>query len=77
MTDNFYSPLSTVISLDQLPNALNFVTTEVDDILNKIFFQNLVVSQSNDGAFVSISLDIVSISQFLNFEIPGTGIILT
>ncbi len=77
MADVFYSPLSTVITLGEIPEKLNFISDAFETMLNRIYFRNLQVNNSSSnksGTFYE--LDLVSFSEILRIEIPGTGLAL-
>jgi len=73
MADNFYPALSTVVSVDQVPDNLSFVADSIDNLLDQVYFKDLQLEKSNDGSTYSCLVDIVSTSGILQLEIPGTG----
>jgi len=76
MADIFFSPLSSVITTDQIPESLNFIETGLDTILDKVFFKDLKVQRSSNFSSTAYDLDIVIQSGVLKLEIPGTGLLL-
>lgn len=74
MSDIFYSPLSTLISIDQIPEGISFISTDFDLLLKNIYYRNLKASNSVTNSTVLYELDIISYSQILRLEIPGTGL---
>ena len=69
----FYPALSSVVSLDNIPNELAFIKTGLTKLLNKIYYKDLQFSKSPRGDAAFYSLSIVSRKK-LSIEIPGTGI---
>lgn len=41
MANNYYPALSTVVSVDQIPDNLSFVTDSIDDLLDQVYFKDL------------------------------------
>lgn len=76
MADIFFSPLSSVITTDQIPESLNFIETGLDTVLDKVFFKDLKVQRSSNFSSAAYDLDIVIQSGVLKLEIPGTGLVL-
>ena len=76
MSDIFISPLSTLVSPAQLPEELNFISSGVSSLLNNVYYKDLLIQRSLSTSSVSYQLDIVSYSEILKLEIPGTGLVL-
>ncbi len=76
MSDIFISPLSTLVSPDQLPEELNFISSGISGLLNNVYYKNLLIQRSSSTYSVSYQLDIVSYSEILKIDIPGTGLVL-
>jgi len=76
MANQFYPTLSSILSTENIPEELSFISDGLDAILDDIHFKDLIVERSSDGVTTSYSLDIVSYSRLLRFEIPGTGLVL-
>jgi len=68
----FYPSLSTLIRVDQIPKInLGLVQNGIDQVLKDIFYKDLVIQKSRDGATAFYSLTLVSFDR-IGFEIPGT-----
>jgi hypothetical protein len=76
MEEIFYSPLAELISVDSLPEQLNFLSSPLDTILANVYYRNITIERSLFDSSTFISLDVVSFSQLLQLEIPGTGLTL-
>ena len=77
MANNYFPALSTLISEDQIPENLTFLTNGLASLLENVHFKDLQVQRSFDNATIAYKLDIVSFSEILRLEIPGTGLVLT
>lgn len=75
MSVQFYPPLSSIMSLEDLPEALSFLTEPLTDIFNKVYFRDLQQTKGPKGDSAFYSLTLVSYKE-IGFEIPGTGITL-
>ena len=73
MADNFYPSLSTLVTLDAVPEQLGFLKDGVSALLNKIYFKDLQVVKSDAGESAFYSLTLVLYKE-AGVEIPGTGI---
>ena len=71
----YYPTLSTVVSIDDLPDILGFIKDGVGSLLDTIHFKDLQSSKSPRGDAAFYSLSIVSPNR-IDIEIPGTGIYL-
>lgn len=76
MVNKFYPTLSSVITTDQIPEQLSFISNGMDSILDKIYYKNFIVDRSINGASISYKIYIVSHAEILKLEIPGTGLVL-
>ncbi len=76
MSNTYYPSLSSVVSLEQIPEQLNFISEGINGLLDKIYYKDFIVDRSLNGASVSYRIDIVSYSEILKLEIPGTGLVL-
>lgn len=72
-TNQYYPTLSTVISLNDLPDYLGFIKEGIQSIFADIYIKDLQTSISPRGESGFYGLSIVSRKR-LQFEIPGTGI---
>ena len=75
MSTVYYSPLSTILPTDALPEALGFVKDGLANLLDDVYFKDLQHSESTNGDAAQYDLTIVSLKA-LEVEIPGTGIFL-
>jgi hypothetical protein len=75
MSAVYYSPLSSLMPRDALPEALGFVKDGLTSLLDDIYFKDFQHSSSPRGDAAQYSLTIVTLKA-LEVEIPGTGIFL-
>ncbi|MFK8008018.1 MAG: DUF6603 domain-containing protein [Saprospiraceae bacterium] len=75
ITKRYYPSLSSIITIDDIPDSLGFLKDGIVNILEKIHFKDLQYSISSKGDAGFYSLSIVS-KKRIEFEIPGTGIFL-
>ena len=75
MAERFYPRLSSIVKIEDLPEALSFINTGLSAVFDKLYFRDLQVvkSESGDSAFYSLSL---LTPNALEFEIPGMGVSL-
>jgi hypothetical protein len=68
----YYPSLSSIVSLDNFPEALGFLKEGIQNIFDKIHYKDLQYKKSpnGDAAFYSLSI----VSKKLAFELFGTGI---
>lgn len=71
----YYPTLDTVITLDELPEFLNFLKTGLASIFEKVHYRDLQFSKSPYGDSAYYSLDIVS-KKRLDIELPGADIFI-
>ncbi|PWK72917.1 hypothetical protein LX99_04247 [Mucilaginibacter oryzae] len=67
--------LSTLISLDNLPDGLGFLQNAVVNIFDDVYFDHYKVVSSRFGEERKYNLDII-LNKKIGVEIPGTGIAL-
>ncbi len=77
MPNKFYPPLSTLITPAQIPESLSFISSGINSLLEKIYYRDLKIQRSSSSATISYNLDIITFSELLKLEIPGTGLVLT
>lgn len=77
MANVFFPPLSTIITTDTIPEELNFVTNGINSLLEKVHYKDFLVDRSLNGASISYRLDLISNSEILKIEIPGTELVLS
>ncbi len=77
MTDVFYGKLSSVISTEKIPEKLDFISSGLNALLDKLYFRELSVNSFDSGSTSIIELDLISFSELLHLNIPGTGLVLT
>lgn len=75
MSVQFYPPLTSIMSLEDLPEALDFLQEPLTDMFNKVYFRDFQHTKGakGDSAFYRLTLIVF---KELGFEIPGTGIML-
>lgn len=71
----YYSPLSSILPTDALPDALGFVKNGLQSLLDDVYFKDFQHSESPRGDAAQYALTIVSLKE-IELEIPGTGIAL-
>lgn len=76
MANKFYPALSSVITTDQIPEHLNFLSEGINGLLDNVYYKNFIVDRSLNGASVSYRVDIVSYAETLKLEVPSTGLVL-
>lgn len=75
MPVQFYPPLSSILSLQDLPEVLDFLREPLTDLFNKLYFRDLQTSKGPKGDSGFYSLTLIAYKR-LSIEIPGTGIYL-
>lgn len=75
MADIFYSPLSSLISRDNVPEKLSFISDGIDNLLSNVYYRNLHVFSALNHSSAHYELDLVIYSNLLKLEVPGTGIV--
>jgi len=68
-----YPKLSTLISLDDLPEELSFVKNGISSVFNKLYYKGHQILRKYDKRGVSYNI-IVVCKERLSFEIPGIGL---
>ena len=71
----FYPTLSSVVTQDEIPDALGFIKDGIVFLFDKIHFKDLQYSKSPRGDAAFYSLSIVTKDR-LDIEIPATGVFL-
>lgn len=56
MSDMFISPLSTLVSPNQVPEELNFISSGISGLLNNVYYKNLIIKRYSSTSSVSPSL---------------------
>ena len=77
MADVFISPLSTLISTEQIPESLSFISSGINALLDNVYCRDLKVQRSSSTSSVSYHLDIISYSEILKLEIPQLSQVLS
>jgi hypothetical protein len=75
MAVQFYPPLSSILSLQDLPEVFDFLREPLTNIFNKVYFKDLQTSKGPKGDSAFYSLTLISYKR-IQIEIPGTGIYL-
>lgn len=71
----FLPSLSTILSLDKLPDSLGVLRDAADDVFNDVYYDNFQKLKSRLGDEVNYELDII-INKSLGFDLPFAGISL-
>ena len=71
----FYPSLSTILTVDSLPENLGFLQNGISNFLDKLYFRDYQFHKSEKGDSAFYSLVIVS-QKRLAIEFPGTGLSL-
>lgn len=74
-TYNYYPALSGLITLEDLPEILDFIKEGLQEIFDKVYYKDFQSSRNVSGSGAFYSLDIVSRGR-LDLEFPGTGIFI-
>nr|WP_294781828.1 hypothetical protein [uncultured Flavobacterium sp.] len=74
-SQKYYPSLSTVVSLDDFPDALGFIKDGIKQIFDKVYIKDFQASISPRGESGFYGLSIVS-KKRLQFQIPGTEMFL-
>ncbi|HTJ49601.1 MAG TPA: hypothetical protein VL443_09125, partial [Cyclobacteriaceae bacterium] len=77
MADIYYPLLSDLITIDQLPEGLSFISDDLNALLSKIYYRNFIAEYSANESVSFYDLDIVILTELLKLDIPGTGLALT
>lgn len=71
----YYPRLSTIVSVDKLPEILEFLKDDISDLLDKIYYKDLQHSLSLYGDTAFYNLSFVS-KRTIGIDIPSTGLSL-
>ena len=72
---NFLIPVNTVIKGNDIPEPLQFVKSQIESILEKVFIKEFFVDSSDAGSFLSIKATLTTY-EVLAFKIPATDLLL-
>jgi len=75
MADSYYPFLSDLITFDQLPDGLSFISDDLNSIFSEIRYQNFIAEHSVNESTGFYQLNIVVFSA-LQLDVPGTGLVL-
>lgn len=75
MPERFYPRLSSIVTIEDLPEQLSFINTGLSAVFNKLYFRDLQYTKSEAGDTAFYSLSVLSPVD-LSFTIPGLGISL-
>jgi hypothetical protein len=75
MANTFYPPVTSLITLDGLPEELGFIKDGLDALLGNLRYRDLQFTKSASGDTAFYSLIIVS-KKKLEVEVPGTGVFI-
>ena len=67
----YYPSLKNLITLDAIPDNVDFIKSALTRLFSKIYYKDFQPSVSNDGSAAFYSLRIVT-RERLEFKIPGT-----
>ena len=70
ISKRYYSRLSEVVTVDDLPEYLSFIKSGLTTVFDKIHYKNLQYSKNPNGDGAFYSLDIVT-AKLLGISIPG------
>jgi|GEM_PF-3550570 len=74
-TKRYYPRLSSILSIEDIPDTFGFVKDGIDKLFKKIHYKDLQYNKSPRGDAAFYSLSIIS-KKRLAIEVPGTGIFL-
>lgn len=75
MADTYYPYVSDLITFDQLPDGLTFISDDLNSIFSEIRYQNFIAERSVNESTGYYQLNIVVFS-VLQLDVGGTGIVL-
>jgi len=75
MSYNYFPKLSQLVTVESLPEQLNFIQGGIENLLDGLAYRNLRARSSQDGCTTSYVLDIISFKK-LKYDILGTGLVL-
>ena len=67
-----YPKLSSVVKIEDLPEQLNFVKNGLHNVLDKIYFKDLIFAQKEYGGGKFYTITLIKYKR-LGIDIPGTG----
>lgn len=73
MSTNYYPSLSSLISLDDLPESLNFIQDGLTSVFDHVYFRDLQFTRSPKGDSAYYSLILV-FNRSVGFTVPGADI---
>lgn|SRR5690554_6239118 len=74
-TYNYYPALSRLITLDDLPEILDFLKVGLTQLFDKVYYKDFQSSGNTSGSGAFYSVELVSRNR-LDLELPGTGIFI-
>ncbi|MDQ3016426.1 MAG: hypothetical protein M3R25_06890, partial [Bacteroidota bacterium] len=74
-TEKFYPKLSSIVTLEQLPEQLNFIRNGFSQLLDRIYYRDFQVVVDHHSSSIYYQLVLI-IYKRLELEIPGTEIAL-
>ncbi len=75
MSNNYFPKLSKIVTVESLPEQLNFIQGGISYLLNGLAYRNLNVVHSSDGSNISYNLDVLSFKR-IEYDVFGTGLTL-
>lgn len=76
LAQEYLPTLRDLIKVDQLPDALGFLSDPLGNLLDKLYYANLVSNQSVNGDTAYYNLDVILKRDLKILTIPGTDISL-
>ena len=76
MANQFFPLLSSVISIDQLPGNLSFISDDINSLFSRIYYRNLYSQKSISKGYANFKIEIICLTDILNLTIPGTDLVI-
>ena len=71
-TNKFYPKISSIISVNEIPDQIGFLTEPLNNLFDNIYFRDLQFTKSESGDTAFYSIVLVSHKK-LGVDFPGTG----
>jgi hypothetical protein len=72
ISNSHYPTLANLVNKDSIPGNIGFIENALEELLGRLFYQNLKVETSPLGSTKNYNLDLVFFNEF-GFTVPGTN----